>query len=261
MLSEWVTPNNVLEHTSYSLHQYTEHAVIPDTIDSLLAHTLASHLIDPEFLTHAQQHLGWLSLDKLIQGHYPTRLTLQRGSFGEVISTSIIEEFLGHVVPIRKLRFRILPNDSLHGTDVLAIQLNPQGRLASVLYVESKVRTTRSDQADLARAAVEQLARDCNTEQPAIIVFAAKILFDKGSLLADALLWYLADRSSINIDSHHVVIVADIDHWRETDLECLEDEPLPLQHPTIHLVQVKSLGNRIDRVFALLQIEASSNDD
>lgn len=218
-------------------------------------------MISDELLDKAAKLLPASKLQAFVQKRLPSTKILRRGVFGEILSVCLLEEFHGHVVPIKKLRYRTASYDSPKATDVLAVKVDGEGGITEVAYVEAKLRTTRDRLDQLAVMAHDQLQKDCKAEIPEIMAFAAEVLCSRDDPLLESIMAYLRRRDEEELDSHHIFIVVDKVCWRESDLEGLVQHESRLDPLDVHIVAIDSLAGKIERVYGLIGCRAMPNDE
>jgi hypothetical protein len=228
---------------------------------SSLVPALADHLIGNEYLAKAAAQLPPSKLRSLVASRLPATLPLKHGFYGEVLTAVLLEEFHGHKVPVKKLRLRTSKFNSPTATDVLAIGLSSEGVITDVVYVETKVRTTRNGLSALAESAHRQLKADCAEESPAIIGFVAQVLLERNDPLFEAVMAYLRDREVLDLDRHHVFLILEEGMWRESDIDslmALDDLLEPLE---IHVVSLRNLARRVAEEYNMVGCEAIGDDE
>lgn len=262
MLDQWLSakPKDP-QPSTFSAWNVTETGDPKLSSDNILAPALMDHLIGDEFLARAAKLLPPSKLRALIDARLPNDPKLRRGVFGEVLAVRILETFHGHIVPIKKLRYRTASHDSPKATDVLAIKLNDAGVVTEVAYVEAKLRTTRDRITQLALHAHNQLQQDCMAEISAIIGFSTAILQDRDDPLFEAIMGYLRSRSNVEIDSHHIFLVIDSGCWRDSDLTILAEHDSLLDPLDVHVVTISALREKVERVYGLIGCKAMPDDD
>lgn len=104
----------------------------------------------------------------------------------------LLEIFDSYVVPIRKLRFQSDPEQTLHGTDIVAFRIAQDGTIDELHFLECKLSTIRN----LARGveAHNQLVDDRSQGYADTLAFLGERLGETHPALFQAFLAYLADR-------------------------------------------------------------------
>jgi len=214
MLTDWLSVELTTPPLgTFSTWRVSEISGVESQAVDHLAPAISEHLISPELLALARDKLPPSTLKAFIDSRLPKTTILRRGVLGEVVAVRILEDVHGHSIPVKKLQYRTASHDSPKATDVLAIKVNNENIITEVAYVEAKFRSTRSGIEDLAVVAHNQLQNDCDEDIPAIIGFAAQVLKSRNDSLAEPVMAYLRDRSSREIDSHHIFLVADASCW------------------------------------------------
>lgn len=262
MLSPWLSVQaRDPQIAQFSAWDVAERSESGSQSAEVLAPAVQDHLISDQLLATAARLLPASTLQAFVEARLPGPKILRRGVFGEVLSVCLLEEFHGHVVPIKKLRYRTASHDSPKATDVLAIKLDDKGVITEVAYLEAKVRTTRDRITQLAVTAHNQLQKDCEVEIPAIMGFAAQVLCDRDDPLLESIMGYLRRRDEEELDSHHIVIVVDKGCWRGTDLDALIEHESLLDPLDVHIVAIESLVDKVKLVYDLVGCEAMPDEE
>ena len=144
-----------------------------------VSRTFLNARTDPEYLEEMTELLGWQKVKELIvERGVPKQTEIKRGEFGETLIGAILEQFHGYKIPILKLRFKQIGNETLHGTDTLALVVDSEGVITEVCYVESKLRTDNS-RMDVAVAGYKQLKSDYEDKLPQTLAFISQRLFEQ----------------------------------------------------------------------------------
>jgi len=183
MLKEWLCWLE-RDHSPYSGFWVIDVTEIQPPTDVVISHIrdlLIHARLDLEFLQDAAQHLGWDKVQALAASTQPKGVKMQRGEFGEVLSSAMLQQFHGYTIPVQKLRFAISSDQSLPGTDVIALRLDKRGKITEVGFVESKLRTKNDTGA--AVQGYEQLKRDYEQRQSDMLRFVAQRLHERNDSL------------------------------------------------------------------------------
>jgi hypothetical protein len=189
-----------------------------------LAELMARNKSDPAVTADLLRSAGWeVALAPLRAG----RISVRRGDFAEVLAAESAESFDGLLVPVRKLRFQIDPNQTLPGNDVVGLVMSEAGEVDDLEFIESKYRTTPP--LDIAVDAHEQLAGDRDTGYATTINFMAHRLRELDHGLYELFIEFLGDRG-IREARHTVALCFDQSAWDERILERLDEleEHLPV---------------------------------
>ncbi len=136
-LENWLVP--VRRNTSTSTFEVIDmsEGVAPDAeLVALIGEIVLDACLGVDFFSDAQKVLEWPHLRDIYRGAIPSSTNMTRGIFGEVLSSYILEVHHGHVVPVKKARYRLGRNESPTGTDVIAIRFDKAGSVACLCYVE-----------------------------------------------------------------------------------------------------------------------------
>ncbi len=250
---------------SDSFYSYPVSAMIPVDTNAepplaLLAELLKHSYFDPEYLQGLATRYAWQKVhEKLITPAAPTLTAVRRGDFGEAIAAKALEELEDYHIPINKLRYKVGKNQTLPGTDCLALKIADSGELDEVCFVESKLRTARDD--SVAVKGYQQLVSDVTEAEPVILSFVARQLTAKEHPLARAFHNYFFSRDR-QIETYKLWICHDTSLWREKVLQDLEDYGVHLQRFEVYIHLVVRLAPLIEEVFHVLgAIEVVDDDD
>jgi hypothetical protein len=263
MLTDWLEnqPRNPNPYKGFLVADILEKEAISSHVKTYLNEMQKAEYCDLNFYRSMVKVLGWEKThQRLVEDHIPTLERVQRGDFGEALSNAILEEFYGYSIPVRKLRYKIRGNQTLPGTDSIAIKLNAEGVITEVCFIESKLRTIPDNQ--VAVEAHEQLQEDYNSQLPLLLKFIAARLFDRNSPLFDPFTQYMGDRSDTrDKDTFLISLCFDLPCWNEKVLETLEDRPVDLPRLSAHAIRIINLRQLSDEVFGDLGITEVLDDD
>jgi len=264
MLSKWLlwkapTP---APYKNFALIEIDEQTQISQEVKGYLMQVLQDARIDTDFLKTAVSHLGWDKVQTLLlDQRLPSAPKLRCGFFGEVLTSALLTEFSGYVIPVQKLRFAITPNQSLPGTDVLAIK--KEGEIVSeICFVESKLRNTKD--ASAAVTGYRQLKEDHMKKVPDIISFVLSRLYEMKDPLLYGFLNYLQDRSdTTEKESFRLGLIWENEAWAETVLQNLEEEVKPVDSPhlIVQRVRIQRLAPLIEELFKAMGAAMVLEDD
>jgi hypothetical protein len=215
---------------------------------------------DMAFLGDAAEYLGWASVRARVAAAQPTGATARRGEFGEVLSAAVLDEFHGYTIPVQKMRFAIRGDQSLPGTDVIALRLGGAGEIVEVCFVESKLRTTGDTGA--AQRAHEQLKSDYEQRAPDMLFFVAARLHERNDPLFPEFMRYMHDReSAAESDSFGLCLTWERVRWSEAVLQNLEDDEVELDPLTVHVFLIQDLAQLTNELFDAIGVETVTDDD
>lgn len=118
--------------------------------------------------------------DTLIAKRQPTHERHQKGKFGEVLHTAILEKFEGMDILVNRYRYHSTPNAPLHGLDIVA--LDGRGDDERIVFAETKLCNANGASAIVDAHA--QVARIAGESLPSQLVAYMETLrgFDEGLL-------------------------------------------------------------------------------
>lgn len=201
---------------------------VPNSVPSAaeLASLLREAYWGEDYLSSLAARYGWKAVrDRFLQARSGIRLTVRRGDFGEAMAVQYLREVEKYSIPIAKLRFKMISNQTLPGTDCIAIKV-ANARLVEVCYVESKLRTSLD--ASVAVAGVTQLQGDADAALPEILTFVARRSSEAGDILAEFIEQYIFSRDT-GLDTFKLLLFHQKDLWDERILQNVEDEGIALK--------------------------------
>lgn len=225
-----------------------------------LSELLQAARFDPTFIAAASKELGWSRVAEKIKKSNPRLAKNKRGRLGEVLACALLEQIHGFQIPVQKHRFIITRDQSLPGTDAIAIRLNSDRDLAEVCFVESKLRTVADTAAAL--EGYEQLARDYDDALPDMLMFIAQRLCSEHHPLESAFFRYLRARpQNQDADTFKLFLVYENAKWSDAALQNLEDAEPRLSPMQIHVVMIAGLASLVDQAFELAGLETPEDDE
>jgi hypothetical protein len=237
-LRRWLTVARRTRTLPFDVEDVSELHVADATDAAYLAQLLADAKIDPALLEEVEALLGWRVT--------PGRPSVRKGEFGEVLSGAVMEEMHGYLVPVRKLRFQIDPEQTLPGNDLVCLKLAEDGNIESVLFVECKLRTRRDLPAGT--DAHGQLVDDRDRNFADILTFIIARLYEQRSPLLPLLRDYLRDRGSEK-HSYGISLVWEHEQWDERVIDRVATLDPPLKPLTVMVTRIASLSALVDDVF------------
>lgn len=180
--------------------------------------------------------------------------SLRRGDCGEVLAAAHLEVSEGLQVPVPKQRFQIDPEQSLHGTDIVALEVADDVVIALHL-VEVKLRASRVDNR-AALAAHDELVEASATHFSDVLSLTLEYLRRADQPLYLALMTYLRDRDERNRNDYGIYTVFETGHWREAVLEVLgrlgDDLVAPL---TVRAWRIDHLADLVEAIHTAITPE------
>ena len=264
VLDRWLTwidrPSGT--YTGFEVTDVSEAYELAPETSLHLVDLLSSSMFDPEELNAFAVHLGW-SVKEVAGYRVPSTDQVKRGDFGEVLMSAVMEQFHDYEVPVQKLRHKLMGNQTLPATDVLAIRVDDTGSVEEVCFVESKVRTARDN--DVAVEGCEQLRKDYDSETPAILPFVFTELRKKRGEKDTVFLAfraYLRDRDdNKHLDTFRLALCWEDTAWREKVLENLEENLVALNKLHVHVVRLGNFRHLTEELFAEVGIHGVSEDE
>ena len=224
-----------------------------------LAELLRDSYWDPDHLANLVGRYGGEAVrDKFLRAHDKTRLSVRRGDFGEALSVEYLKKVEGYLVPVMKLRHKIVSNQTLPGTDCVAVKLSEEEEIIEVAFVESKLRT--SADTSVAVKGAKQLKQDADSTTPEILTFIARRLHEINGPLARRFESYIFDRNT-ELDTYLLIIFYERAQWRERVLINLEDEAIDLEPLHVYVANIDDLKQMSDTAFATLSAEVIEDDN
>ena len=158
---------------------------------------------------------------------------------------------------MQKLRHKIGANQTLPGTDCVALKLS-NDILVEVLFVESKLRTSLD--LSVAVAGARQLKKDADSENPMILTFMARRLRETNDPLTGFFESYLFERNTA-LDRYLLMVLHQADSWDDRILENLEDEEIELEPLHVYVAKIANLKELSDRAFSEMGAEVIEDDN
>jgi len=221
-----------------------------------LGHLVLKAKSDPKLLHRLASVLGWP--DAAARLHPAKRPGVRRGDFGEALVCELLEVFDGYVVPVRKLRYQADPEQTLHGTDIVAFHMAEDGGIGELHFVECKLSTIRN----LTRGveAHRQLAEDRDQGYADTLAFIAERLWETDQDLFEAFLAYLADRDRKERGTYGIALVWDRDVWDdETVIRISEIDGL-LEPLHVRVLQAGKLRALVEAAYGAIELDVIDDD-
>ena len=209
-----------------------------------LATRVAANKADPAVTADLIAAAGWEVAGATLRSG---RASVTRGDFGEVVAAEAIEAFDNLVVPVRKLRYQIDPNQTLPGTDVVAFDINEEREITGLHLAESKYRE-KPGRSVLVEA-IDQLEADRTRKFATTINFLAHRLREDGSPLYQEFIDYLTDTGERN-DTYSVCLTCDTEEWNGIPLEEAAALGETLKPLLIRVVTIEDANDLIDSIVA-----------
>lgn len=251
-LSEWLEwkQRHPSDYKTFDLIEITEQRKISKPEINALASKISSARVDPELVRRAAEKVGWKNAaTTLVVPMLPTLPNVRKGLFGETLAGMTLVDFFGYQIPVQKLRYSITKNQTLPGTDIIAVKYK-DGGLTELCFVEVKLRTGEDTAA--AKEAYGEIQRQRVQKIPALLSFITARLQAEQNPLFDLFLRYLLDRhDTTKIESTHICLVWEKMNWSEKTLVNLEDSITTPSASvlTVDLVIIENLVPLVGSVF------------
>lgn len=259
MINEWLRPER-RDPSSFSFvatDLQEDITSIPTSAD--LASLLREAYWGEEYLSKLAEKYGWVAVkDRFLQARAGMKLKVRRGDFGEAIAAQYLQEVEQYYIPITKLRFKMSANQTLPGTDCIAIKVN-EGQLEEVCYVESKLRTTLD--LSVAISGATQLKKDAETAIPEILTFIARRVIETKGPHGALIEQYIFSRDN-DIDTFKLMVFHNSECWDERILQNLQEANIGLNPLEVYVARIGNIVNLSDTAFTSLgQCEVIENDN
>lgn len=238
----------------FVLSLVTPTATWKELVDGL-AKLMSRNKSDPKVTADLLEAVDWApAIAALRKGRVPVR----RGDFAEVLAAEAAEALDEMLVPVRKLRYQIDPNQTLPGSDVVAFVVDDDESVDDLEFIESKYRT--DPDMDLAVDAHEQLASDRDDGYATTINFLANRLREMNADLYEAFIEFLRQRN-VKDSRHTVALTFDDDNWEDEIADNLDDLPEHLPELWLRLFPLPEVVQLIEEVYAELLWDVIADDD
>lgn len=249
MLDEWLEhsqrPKSSLNFNVVDINEKDERNL--ERVNEIFKDIFLDNTISYDLFEKISTKIGWnATFTNFISPRLTKQKNMQKGKFGEMLESAILEEFFNFVIPIKKWRYSITSDQSLPSTDIIAIK-NNESEITEMSFIESKV--TGTDNKKLVTVAYEQLMKDQNTEFPQILSFIIARLLENNNPLSERFIDYCLKKNR-NSDSYRVCTVYDKQKWDDKSLENLNDVVLKsTPNLTVDVIRIESLDNVITEVY------------
>ncbi len=226
-----------------------------ETLVGVLVDVLARAKSDPTVTAELLDAVGWTTaVADLRQG----RIAVRRGDFAEAIAAEACEDFDGRLVPVRKLRYQIDPNQTLPGADVVGLVMADESSgIEDLEFVEVKYRT--NPPANIAVDAHDQLADDRASGYATTIKFLANRLKESDPELYSDFLTFLSERD-VKDSWHTVAISFEATKWSEVIADNLDELEKHLPELWLRILPFENAVALIDEIYAELLWDVIEGD-
>ena len=256
-VADWLNPfPRASSDFSFEVTDLKETSKVPSSAE--LADLLTESYWGEDYLANLAARYGFSEVrDKFLKARVGTLLSVKRGDFGEAVTVDYLKEAEGYLVPVHKLRYKIGANQTLPGTDCIALKLS-NGALVEVLFVESKFRTSLD--LSVAIAGTRQLKQDADSEIPVILPFIARRLSETSDPVTELFLSYLFGRNAVP-ECYLLMLLHEAKSWTERILENLEDEEIEIEPLHVYVAKIANLKDLSDGAFSVMGAEVVEDDE
>ena len=251
-LADWLTHARRPPSRKFSESDITPHAEPTGANRIELGRVVLDALADRAVVARLATLIGAdNALARVRAGHKQ----VARGDFGEAFASACLEQFENCVVPVRKLRFKIDPEQTQPGTDIVAFHLAGD-EIESLEFIETKLRT------GISRATAEeahaQLVADNEVRFGDILEFVAERLAETNAEGYECLMRHLAARGAPTdrVGAFGVFLVWDQSTWEEEVLDRLNSVTPLLEPLHVRAARLPKLAELVDEAYASIGIEA-----
>ena len=256
VIEQWLQPNNRTEnHFPFDVTDVEETSEIPTAAE--LVSIMTEAYWGNEYLSGVAARYGHQEVSQVfIAGRATTGPFVRRGDFGEAVTAEFLRDVEGYHIPVMKLRYKIGANQTLPGTDCVALRFD-RGRLSEVALVESKFRSSGDNY--VAVEGATQLKKDSDRETPEILPFIARILRNQGDPITELVEDYIFGRD-LGIENYILTLIYEQTLWSETVLVNLNDAEVELKPLHVYILKIAQLRNMADATFSGLGLEVIADD-
>lgn len=148
-----------------------------DRIHDALIEKVRSHYDRLERIAEDVERLGYKAASKILKTQLPRGKKARSGDLGEILATELVEEEIGHRVPVRRLRYKDGREMAMRGDDFIGVGKSNKGKLW-LLKGEAKSAIGLS-KATISKAR-KVLNRDNGRCTPDSLLFVANRLLESG---------------------------------------------------------------------------------
>ncbi len=247
------------EEIDESTYRFTLSKLTPvrnhETLVEALAEVLERAKSDPTVTNDLLNAVGWTTAFADLR---PGRTAVSRGDFAEAIAAEACEDIDGRVVPVRKLRYQIDPNQTLPGGDVISFILtDDSARIEDLEFVEVKYRTSPSSQ--IAVDAHAQLADDRKLGYATTIKFLANRLSESDPKLYRDFLIFLSQRD-VKESKYTVALSFEATNWSDRIAENLDEVEEHLPGLRLRIFPFENAVALIADIYKKLSWDVSEDD-
>lgn len=174
LLSTWFKDEKEIDG-SKTLWMLSEISKQRATIFQNFCTAVRAHYDDLNNIADTIAELGYPLAGSLLKERLPTTKKAMSGELGEIMATEFVEEYLGYVVPVKRIRYKDGREMALRGDDFIGLIYDTSG--LSLLKGESKSRAALYK--TTINEARKALDRDGGRCTPISLLFVADRLLEK----------------------------------------------------------------------------------
>lgn len=178
---DWIEPEQESSIHNCKVLKFNE---IPDAREKIyekLVERVIEHYTEPKRITDYLENEKFSRLERHINESLPTLPNQEKGDFGEIFGTEHLKQFHNYSFPILKLRYKLKPNKSIEGEDILGFYIE-NNEITRICVGESKVRTKSNSK--VIEDAIGQLEKSYQP-RPVLLNFFSKRVYDIDEELAE----------------------------------------------------------------------------
>ena len=248
MLNEWLEYSERKSKFAFSVIDLKEKQYVGiEKIAEVFESIVIDNTVGLDTAKKIAETIGWENTVKnIIVPRIPTNPNMKKGKFGEMIETSFMEESLDCIIPIKKWRGGITSNQSLPGTDIIAIRVKDE-KITEIIFVECKVTGTNNNR--IIVEAYAQLMKDKDKGFAESLSFVTTQMYDNNDPLAEKFIEYCLIKNRPN-DSYRISAVYDKNNWDEKSLENLASMVTGSDsNLTVDVITIKTLEETISKIY------------
>ncbi|HEY6874199.1 MAG TPA: Hachiman antiphage defense system protein HamA [Geobacteraceae bacterium] len=142
-----------------------------------VADVVPGHYADPSRIAHILARLGKAEAAEYVATKLPTGAKSRSGDIGEILASSFLSEFSDYKLGILKLRWADHREMAMRGDDILAIKINPDGK---VMFLKGEVKSRASLTKSTVAEARKALSSSNGRPTPHALAFVADRLYEIG---------------------------------------------------------------------------------
>ena len=178
---DWIESDQELSINNCKILKYNEIPEAREKIYDKLVERVIEHYTELERINNYLEDEKFSKLEKHINESLPNMPNHEKGDFGEIFGTEHLKQFYDYTFPIFKLRYKLKPNDSIEGEDILGFYIK-NDEITGICVGESKVRTKSNSK--VIEEAIDQLEKAYNP-YPVLIRFYSKRIYEIDKDLAE----------------------------------------------------------------------------